>query len=165
MVSDTPNSNPEGQDPPPTGETPAWGIPWRQWLKPIVVVTFLIALLAILISTGSARFQSLRSDINSLRRDVAASETRLREDLNTPKTDIKEDLANLKTSYEEIKIGILNIKEGLVDLREDNGEFKTSIKKEITDLKASNDIADIKGDIRALNDKLDQVLGLLAAED
>ena len=163
MVSDTPNSNPEGQDP-PTGDPPTSGIPWQQWLKPIVVVTFLIALLAILISTRSARFQALRSDINSLRRDVVASEARLREDLTTPKTDIKEDVADLKTSHEEIKISILNIKEGLVALRADNEEFKTSIKEEITDLKASNDVADIKGDIRALNDKLDQVLDLLAAE-
>lgn len=109
MAFSTPPGKPQVQEP-PTGDPPARGVPWGQWLKPILVVTFL------------------------LRSGVVAGGTRLREDLKDLKADIKKDIANLKTNNEDLKIGI------------------------------KKDIAATKGDIRALNDKLDRrALGSLTA--
>ena len=142
MVSSRPTSKPEAQNP-PTVDPPARGTPWRQWLEPIVVVTFLSALLVILASAGSAGFQVLRSDISDLRSDIIASETRQREDIKDLKADVKEDIADLKAGNEDFKV---SIKENIADLKADNESFKASIKEDIADIKASikEDIADLK---------------------
>ena len=96
-----------------TGDPPARGIPRRQRLKPVAVVTSLSALVVILANAGSARVQVLGRNIRNLTSGVIASEaTRVREDLKG---------------------------------------FKAGIKKE--------DVADFKGNIRALNHKLDRVPG------
>lgn len=146
MVSSRPTSKPEAQNP-PTVDPPARGTPWRQWLEPVVVVTFLSALLVILASAGSAGFQVLRSDI-------IASETRQREDIKDLKADVKEDIADLKADNEDFKA---SLKEDIADIKAANEDFKASIKE---------NVADIKLDVRALNDKLDRLLEhFLAAKE
>ena len=121
------------EDQPPTRVVPPAGEPWwRPWLGPGVAATIISALLIALVTVGVAGFNPLKADnrnlgimlkgdmrdlgvmvgqqIEMVRLDNMATETRLREDMKDFRIEVKGGIKDFK---EEIK-------EDLADLKADN---------------------------------------------
>ena len=143
MTSSTPTSKSEQQTTAralPGGKTP-W---WRRWLEPILVVTIIAALLTALVTGGSMAFQSLKGDIH-------ASETRISARIDRLAVRVRTSEASL---HEEIQAS-----EARQNKRID--EVKAEIRDVKTELKQDN--AELKADVKAMDNKLDRVLEALVA--
>ena len=100
------DATPEEDQPATTGGVPSVEEPWwRQWLGPGVAATIISALIIALVTVGVAGFNSLKGDmrdlnsdmrdmgamlgqqIEMLKLDTMASETRLRQDIKELRAD------------------------------------------------------------------------------
>ena len=142
MTSSSPISRSEERVPP---EREPW---WRRWLEPVVVVTFISALLVALVTVGMMAFQSLKGDLRdvdaNLRQTITVTDIRLREAIAATDARLREAIAASEAR-----------------LRDEMKEFKADVKADMKDLKT--DMKELKADNRALNEKLDRVLERLPA--
>ena len=108
----------------------------------MVVVTIIIALLTALATSGVAVFQSVKGDIH-------AAETRVSERVDRVTARI--DRVNERIEASEVK------------LREEIQDSEARQNKRIDEVKTElkQDNAELKADIRAMDNKLDQVLEAL----
>ncbi|MDE0647418.1 MAG: hypothetical protein F4Y87_02070 [Synechococcus sp. SB0665_bin_28] len=100
------DATPEEDQPATTGGVPSVEEPWwRQWLGPGVAATIISALIIALVTVGVAGFNSLKGDMRDLKSDMRdmgamlgqqiemlkldtmASETRLRQDIKELRAD------------------------------------------------------------------------------
>ena len=143
MTSSTPTSKSEQQTTAralPGGKTP-W---WRRWLEPILVVTIIAALVTALVTGGSMAFQSLKGDIHASEARISARIDRLAVRVRTGETRLHEEIqaseARQNKRIDEVKAEIRDVK---TELKQDNAE--------------------LKADVKAMDNKLDRVLEALVA--
>ena len=115
----------------------------------MVVVTIIIALLTALATSGVAVFQSVKGDIRAAETRVSeridrvnerieASEVKLREEIQDSEARQNKRIDEVKTEIKDVRTEIKDVK---TELKQDNAEFKA--------------------DMRAMDNKLDQVLEAL----
>lgn len=193
MTSGTPTSKSEQQTPAvaaPVGPKPEkpW---WRRWMEPILAVTIIAALLTALVTGGVVAFQSLKGDIHASEARVSARidrlavrigtvEASLREDIRAVETNLREEVKTVEASlHEDIQAGearqnqrILELKEDIqasearqnqriVELKEDIQASEARQNQRIDELRQDN--AELKADLRVMDNKLDRVLEALPA--
>lgn len=193
MTSGTPTSKSEQQTPAvaaPVGPKPEkpW---WRRWMEPILAVTIIAALLTALVTGGVVAFQSLKGDIHASEARVSARidrlavrigtvEASLREDIRAVEANLREEVKTVEASlHEDIQAGearqnqrILELKEDIqasearqnqriVELKEDIQASEARQNQRIDELRQDN--AELKADLRVMDNKLDRVLEALPA--
>ena len=193
MTSGTPTSKSEQQTPAvaaPVGLKPEkpW---WRRWMEPILVVTIVAALLTALVTGGAVAFQSLKGDIHasearvsaridrlavrigtveaSLREDIRAVEASLREEIKTVEASLHEDIRASEARQnrrivelkEEIQASEARQNQQIVELKEEIQASEARQNQRIDELRQDN--AELKADLRVMDNKLDRVLEALLA--
>ncbi len=149
MTSSTPTPTPtptlEQQDQTPPG-SPLQEPWWWEWLKPVVVVAVISALVGVatlVTNLWMGSFQSLRADIRDgnahLTEEIRASETRQREALRETKAELKADNQALAKRLDETKTELKADSQALrAELKADNQALAERLDETKTELKADN---------------------------
>lgn len=153
MTSGTPTSKSEQQTPAvaaPVGPKPEkpW---WRRWMEPILAVTIIAALLTALVTGGVVAFQSLKGDIHASEARVSARIDRLAVRIGTVETSLRE----------EIQASEARQNQRILELKEEIQASEARQNQRIDELRQDN--AELKADLRVMDNKLDRVLEALPA--